>query len=177
MNNKGQVSIEFILLIVIAMVYIYGTVRPLINDATTAAEDVQRVSDTKISAQKLANAINEAAAGSGESKRTIHLLVPKGVEGGLRGTRIECDSPNNKINYIVEISTLHERNPMQESANIGCTPQTDPLDSLKILYYECKSSITCLSGAVPGNCPAMIGPLFKAFAVTRDASGVVQVVE
>lgn len=151
-SKKGQVSIEFILLIVIALVYIYGTVGPLINDATTAAEDVQRVSDTKISAQKLANAINEAAAGSGESKRTIHLIVP------AKAT-VKCDSA--KITFVVDISKLQSR----LAPSTVCVEKTD---SDGKAYFECTSSLDLL--ATPTCTPnEMQGPLFKAVIVTNSA--------
>lgn len=156
-------SIEFILLIVITLVYIYGTVWPLINDAIFAAEDVQRVSDTKIAAQKLANAVNEAAAGSGESKRTIHLLVPAGAS-------IECDSANKKINYAVDVNNLHERNPLaKDPTGIGCERKAlvpTPAN------FKCTSSIALLESI---NCTTLQGPLFKAIVITKNSAGVITV--
>lgn len=159
-RQKGQVSIEFILLIVITLVYIYGTVWPLINDATVAAEDVQRVSDTKISAQKLANALNEAAANSGESKKTIHLLVPNKAS-------ISCSG--NQINFTVDVNKMNEKRPKPRGCEeIGSPP-----------YFECSASIALLQTAVPSNCASLKiqGPLppFKAYAITRDSAGVIKV--
>ncbi len=156
MNKRGQVSIEFILLIVIALVYIYGTVWPLIDDARFAAEDVQRVSDTKISAQKLANALNEAAANSGESKRTIHLLVPNKAS-------ISCDTANSEIDFTVNVNKMHGRPAPSEN----CSETGDPL------YFECTSSIALLD--TPTCTPNKIqGPLVRAVVVT-NSSGVITV--
>ncbi|MDP2974139.1 MAG: hypothetical protein Q8N60_03750 [Candidatus Diapherotrites archaeon] len=169
MNKRGQVSIEFILLIVITLVYIYGTVWPLINDAIVAAEDVQRVSDTKISAQKLANAINEAAAGSGESKRTIHLLIPNDAS-------IECNSADNKIEYSVEVDNLYCRQPSEEclyfEGIIQRQADTCATSTASEKYFKCSASISMIAGAVPGSCPSLVGPLFDAIVVEKPGGAI-----
>ena len=169
MNKRGQVSIEFILLIVITLVYIYGTVWPLINDAIVAAEDVQRVSDTKISAQKLANAINEAAAGSGESKRTIHLLLPADAS-------ISCNAGENKIDYSLEVDNLHCRQPSAECAYFEGSTQKDPLtcatSSADEKHFECSTSISMVAGAVSGSCPSLVGPSFEAIIVQKTGGAI-----
>ena len=59
-GRKGQVSIEFILIVTIALFYIITVVWPIVNESITASEDVQGISATKISAMKIANELNEA---------------------------------------------------------------------------------------------------------------------
>ena len=148
MNIRGQVSIEFILLIIIGLIYIHTAIWPVVNDAAAAAEDVKAVSDTKIAAQKLANAMNEAAASNGESRKTIQLFLPAGAA-------MACDPGNNEIKYGLQITGLYKRVP------VGCVTPTD-----------CTGSVKLLAGANP-DCTAITqagkieGPLFKEVVVEK----------
>jgi len=158
-NRRGQVSIEFILLIVIVLVYIYMTVWPLMEDATASADDVKRVSETKIGAMKIANALNEAAVNSGDSRKTISILVP--VDAA-----IECNGTDERIEYSINIKKMHGRRaPLDKAEGIGC----EELGRAGEEYYSCQSFVSLLSGAVPTECGSIqiTGPLFDRFVVEK----------
>ncbi|MDP6671332.1 MAG: class III signal peptide-containing protein, partial [archaeon] len=84
-NKKGQISIEFILIMLIAIIYIYSVIQPTLQISAQSTEDVARISNVKLSAQKLAGTINQLEANASEGRRTIDLFIPD-------GSYIECNA-------------------------------------------------------------------------------------
>ncbi len=80
---KGQTTIEFLLVTLIALVYLQAVVQPGILQSTGSLEDVQRITQAKIEAQKIANAIEEISLISGSAKKEVMLLIPKKTEISL----------------------------------------------------------------------------------------------
>ena len=160
-GKKGQISIEFILVILIALIYIYSVIQPTVLNASQSTEDVARLSQAKLAAQKLAGAINQLEMGGDEGKKTITLFVPK-------GSSVECRS--DRIVFTAMMSNL--RKPPQCIA----TP-TSPCD-YGCIDRSCRGFIT-LVGGTP-NCDflgvaeinASTGNIFKEVVAIRDASGV-----
>ena len=101
MNGKGQISIEFLLIMLIMLLYLQTIIRPGIDSAEMAASDVQRVDQTNLMAEKLASSINEIAAASGDTKKTIQLFLPENVF-------ISCDVTNKTIDYNVGLEHPEE---------------------------------------------------------------------
>lgn len=90
LNKKGQVALEFIFLISIAMVYLSAVVLPSFEIAKNSASDVTELAQARMSAEKLANTIDAVASSSNGAKQTIILLVPP-------RTTMKCDTANQKI--------------------------------------------------------------------------------
>ena len=84
-GEKGQVSIEFIFIFMIAIIYIFSVVEPGLAVAEASIGDVSNTSQTRLAASKLSNSINELLLSEGDGKKTINILVP---EGG----KIICDN-------------------------------------------------------------------------------------
>ncbi|MFH1239994.1 MAG: hypothetical protein V1672_02150 [Candidatus Diapherotrites archaeon] len=76
-SKKGQISIEFMLIILVCLGYLQLLTVNVLEPAIDAAQDTTRLGQTKLSAEKLASAINEMSSSLGEGKRTLHLFVPK----------------------------------------------------------------------------------------------------
>jgi hypothetical protein len=76
MGKKGQSSIEFILLVSIALIYISGVVMPASMVSRHSTEDLMQLAQARLAAEKLANSIDAIAASSGEAKMTISILLP-----------------------------------------------------------------------------------------------------
>ncbi len=95
-NVKGQTSIEFMLLIVITLLYIQTVISPNINEALTSVSDTTRVGEARLATEKLANAINYVAASNSESKTTVNLFIPD-------RTVILCDEGDNIIGYQITV--------------------------------------------------------------------------
>jgi len=155
LSRKGQVSIEFILIITIALFYITSVVWPIVLDSTNAAEDVKDISDTKISAMKLANALNEAESSSGYMKKTIRVLLPFGAEiSGTAGV--------DEISLIAYVDA-GGGNPDE----INCTEiiAAGECPNGAATCYKCTSTISLISGA--GTTFNITGPIFKNFVVEK----------
>lgn len=104
MKSKGQVSIEFMLIILIALIYIQFIQATALGPATASTEDTVRLGQAKLAAQKLANSINEIAASSGEGKKTIHLFIPK-------YSSLRCDSSKVYFTAALESYYYNPTNP------------------------------------------------------------------
>lgn len=87
-SRKGQISIEFMLILLICIGYLHMLTATVIGPSIDAAEDITRLGQAKLSAEKLASAINEMGSSLGEGKRTLHLFVPKDSELGCTGTNV-----------------------------------------------------------------------------------------
>ena len=160
LGRKGQVSIEFILIITIALFYITTVVWPIVESSTEAASDVKGISDVKISAMKISNALNEAESSSGDMKKTMGISLPdKAV--------ISSDG-SDEIILVAYVDAIGG-NPDE----ISCVPgdDTGPPD-FTLLNYRCGSSISLISGA--GTVFNITGPIFKNLVVQKTG-GIVNV--
>jgi len=163
-GRKGQVSIEFILIVTIALFYITSVVWPIVLDSTAAAEDVQGVSVTKISAMKIANALNEAESSNGDMKKTISIALPNKAI-------IESPDPNDsnpdKIKFTVYVDASGG-NPDEINCEPGDTEVIN--EETIILNYECGSTIDLITGA--GTTFNITGPIFKDFVIEKTTGTV-----
>ncbi|MBU1120877.1 hypothetical protein KJ660_03270, partial [Candidatus Micrarchaeota archaeon] len=83
-GRKGQASIEFMLLIVLILLYIQTIIQPMIIEGTNSLDDTMRVGRSRFAAEKLANTINYVNSLSGEAKSTVSIFIPD-------RSRIYCD--------------------------------------------------------------------------------------
>ena len=159
-GRKGQVSIEFILIVTIALFYITTVVWPIVNDSTTASEDVQGISATKISAMKIANALNEAESSNGDMKKTISILLPLNAV-------IESPDPDELPNLDTIRFTAFVDAAGGNPDGINCVSgeTTGPPDDI-LLNYKCTSTIDLITGA--GTTFSITGPIFKDFVVKKE---------
>jgi hypothetical protein len=161
LNRKGSISIEFILLIGIALIYINGVVWPIADSSSNATAEVKAVADTKIAAMKLGNAINEASVSSGDMKKTVQLFVPENAEIG-------CTPASASLGYTVYLDYIGAGfNPDEMHCTDYPVPPADPE------FYKCSSSIDLVAG--PDNCIAgtvISGPILRDIVVKKDAAGI-----
>lgn len=169
LREKGQVSIEFILIVTIALVYIYGVIWPIVDDSTNAAADIKAVADTKVSAMKLANALNEASVSSGDMKKTINIFLP---DGGS----IECQTGNDFITYKTLVAYVGKWDPMSPAGwnpdEDHCTLVLQPIPADRPDWFECSSTVELLE-PLQEDCPGtMVGSLFRKFVVQKTSGAV-----
>ena len=154
-NKKGQVSIEFILIILILLIYIHSVILPTLNISTDTLQDVTRLSQTKFAAQKLGLAINQLEANKGDGKKTISLFVPEGAS-------ITCDGIGNEIDFTVEMSDLGTPPGCQKTGEtVTCQGSIELIQNVGVICF--------------GNNPidAAGGNIFRDVSVTRSSAGVV----
>ncbi len=136
--KKGQTSIEFMLLIVVTLLYIQTVINPNVNEALTSVSDTARVGEARLATEKLANAVNYVAASNSESKTTVNLFIPD-------RTIIMCDEINNRLRYETVIDSniakcgILDGNPANCDKNfelnptINLTCSVPPFNSSKII--------------------------------------------
>ncbi|BDH79371.1 MAG TPA: class III signal peptide-containing protein [Methanothermobacter sp.] len=115
MDDKGQVSFEYLMLILVAIL-ILGTVTiPLVGRAIDASNDVSRASDAKVAVESIANAADIVYANGPGAKRTITFYIP---QDGIIGFN------NGVIYFDVTLSngTTRRINAPTEYGNITMTP-------------------------------------------------------
>ncbi len=83
--QKGQAVIEFILLILIIVVYLVSVTMPMVENTQKIIEDTENITRANNECQKITNSINEINLFGNESKQTLVLFVPK-------NTTINCDN-------------------------------------------------------------------------------------
>lgn len=147
-GKKGQVSIEFILIVTIALIYINVSVWPTIEAGSQIATEVKAVADTKIAAMKLAGSLNEAFLSSGDMKKTIGLGLPK-------NGKITCGSGDSSIGFETQIIKLKGVSGGGFNPDVeNCVETSDPAG------WTCSSSISLLEGeTLPQGCAEVGGPM------------------
>jgi len=173
LKEKGQVSIEFILIVAIALVYISAVVWPTVENSVQAAVDVKSVADTKLSAMKLANALDEATSSSGDMKKTISIFLPDS------GT-IWCSSTEKVIHYSTLVGYIGQWDASYDAARMNIVnPDTENCEVDPPLPlterpdgFKCESEIELLE-VLTDNCPSsMVGPLFRKVVVEKGDTGI-----
>ncbi|MGB9936932.1 MAG: class III signal peptide-containing protein [Methanobacterium sp.] len=77
MDNKGQISAEYLLLIVVMLTILSYSITNLIGPSIDASNDISWTSDAKIAVETVANAVNIVYANGPGSKRTFDVYIPK----------------------------------------------------------------------------------------------------
>ena len=77
MENKGQVSAEYLLLLVVILIIMAAVTIPLVAKSVNATMDVSTSSDTKNAVQSIANAANLVYANGPGAKRTLSIYMPQ----------------------------------------------------------------------------------------------------
>ncbi len=77
MDKRGQVSVEYLLVVLILIVVLSVITIPLIGNSIDASNDVSDASDAKIATDTLANAADVVYANGPGAKRTVSFFVPQ----------------------------------------------------------------------------------------------------
>ena len=77
MDVKGQVSAEYLLVILVILV-IFGFISiPLVQNSISSSMGISQVSDAKTAVSSIANAVNVVYANGPGAKRTVNVYVPE----------------------------------------------------------------------------------------------------
>lgn len=101
MENKGQASVEYLLLLVVILIIMAAVTIPLVGSSVDATMDVSTSSDTKNALQSVANAVNLVYANGPGAKRTISVYMPQNMN-------ITYDSASNTINQKLVLSSQNK---------------------------------------------------------------------
>ncbi len=76
---RGQLSIEFIVVISGLLIILAATTMPMYNQARVEAEKVSKLADAREAAGEITNALNTVYAAGVGSKQTVEYRLPEGV--------------------------------------------------------------------------------------------------
>ena len=108
MNNRGQVALEFIFIMVIIVIYLFTVTRPVTDSAKNYLGDVEKMTRASNETQKLSNSIERISLLATGSQEKIMLFVPN-------DTNIYCYP--GKVGYSV---TLGEKPYPPQCASGSC---------------------------------------------------------
>ncbi|HLD58833.1 MAG TPA: hypothetical protein VI977_04305 [archaeon] len=132
-NSRGQVSIEFIFLLLFIIIYITAVVMPMVNFSNNSAEEISRLGNAKIAAQKIAGTIDSVGLSPNSAKSTISVFLPE-------KSAITCES--GSIDYSAEmLNTWNPNDPAScpAGATNCCATTINPVTLQETL--ECRGRI------------------------------------
>jgi len=77
MENKGQASAEYLLLLVVILIIIASVTMPLVNVSVKNTMATSKTSDGVNAVQTIANAVNLVYANGPSAKRTVNVYIPQ----------------------------------------------------------------------------------------------------
>ncbi|MBI5460393.1 hypothetical protein [Methanobacterium sp.] len=101
MENKGQASAEYLLLLVVILIIMASVTIPLVSRSVNATMDVSTSSDTKNAVQSIANAANLIYANGPGAKRTLNIYMPQNMN-------LIYDNNTKTINQTLELSSQNK---------------------------------------------------------------------
>ncbi|MFH0715029.1 MAG: hypothetical protein V1847_04975 [Candidatus Diapherotrites archaeon] len=155
LNKKGQSSIEFVLLLVVLLVFIQVVIVPAVNTSQDAATDVARLGQAKLAAQQLADAINLVGSSSEGARQTVHIILPN-------DSSIVCNSSPASVTFSSRLDS-----------NAGFEGKSQCVASTHVCQSTISVNTTSLS-CIPS---LMEGKRSFALRVEKATGGVVNVSE
>ncbi len=96
-NTKGQATIEFLLILVVVLMYITTIIQPAADSSATSIEDTANLAKVRLSAEKIADTMEYVYLSGTGTRQTIIVARPNGAE-------ITCDTTTAnakiKMSYI-----------------------------------------------------------------------------
>jgi uncharacterized protein (UPF0333 family) len=87
--KKGQISFEFIMLLLVLLFFLITVINPIAETATTSIQDVSRVSQAVNAGKKLSSAINYVASAGDGTTQIINLFLPKKTKIEINETELK----------------------------------------------------------------------------------------
>lgn len=134
MNRKGQASIEFILLIILMLLYVQTIILPAIDMSKSSVKGTMGLGEAVFAGEKIANAINYVGSGSGEGKETISVYLP--AESTISCAKSQPGVSQQDIVRVKYTLTFETDNAHCDSATGVCTK-----DIGTFVNFDCPSAL------------------------------------
>lgn len=95
-NARGQISIEFMLLLVFMLVYLTASILPSIELGGQSAQEVESLGQARIAAEKIAGTLNRLQDQTTGARETITLFIPLDAN-------ILCNTAQKKVGFAYEL--------------------------------------------------------------------------
>lgn len=140
---KGQATIEFILLVVVMLLFINTTIVTNANTVSVSALDVSTLGKARLAAEKIVDSINYVGFSGDETKQTVTVFIPeKATIGCFSG---DPETTPGKIKFSVDLGGT--------AIASGCTVNGEgkticakDLPVYADLTLECNSGVAAISG-------------------------------
>lgn len=76
MDNRGQISAEYLLLLVVTLVILSSVTIPMLTKSVDASNDVSDTSEVKNAVNSIASAVDIVYANGPGAKRTLDIYIP-----------------------------------------------------------------------------------------------------
>jgi uncharacterized protein (UPF0333 family) len=122
MDSKGQLSVEYLLLLVVIFVVFGAMITYLIGPSIDAANDISGVSSASNLVNTLSNAANIVYSNGPGSKRTVNLYVPSNNMSFNRGgnyINLTYVNPTDGTNKTASAKTSYPIQSYQSTLNQG----------------------------------------------------------
>lgn len=152
-GSKGQISIEFIMLLLVILILFYAVVIPNLDFASFATQDVSRLSQTKLAAQELANSVETVSASAKGARQTITIFIPAKSEINLNCSTVPKTIVFSSIvDYSKGLDSLTSNNPPGSSKCVSINPsvQGAPLNCTGKIELSLPSLLGCSSKQYKG---------------------------
>lgn len=107
MDNRGQISAEYLLLIVVMLIILTSVTLPLVGKSVDDSNDLSWSSDAKIAVETIANGVNIVYANGPGAKRTFDVYIPQNMALTTAG------------NDVILVVTLSDSSTKTITANTG----------------------------------------------------------
>lgn len=113
MDNKGQMSVEYLLIVLVVILVLSIVTIPLISNSIDASNDISHSSDAKVAASTIADAADTVYANGPHSKRTVDFYIPSNT------TYIKFEGNKLIIPVILSNGTTQNVNATVHTAQYG----------------------------------------------------------
>ena len=105
LDSKGQVSVEYLFLILIFLIILFTVTIPFATHAITDSQNVSVTSDADTAVSTIANAIDVVYANGPNSQRTVNVYIPQ------NNTNLVYDPTDNLLNLSLTNIPVNASNP------------------------------------------------------------------
>lgn len=119
LDNRGQISAEYLLLFVVILVVFLFMINNVIGPAVDASNNVTAVSDTKVVVQSIADAVNVVYANGPGAKRTLNVNIPHNMD-------LTFDTTTHTMWTNVNLSSATVTNMKNVNATMDYTGNINP---------------------------------------------------
>ncbi|MDD3083957.1 MAG: hypothetical protein PHP82_02965 [Candidatus ainarchaeum sp.] len=149
--QKGQVAIEFIFIILIIVIYLFGVTKPILENAQGVIEDIENISKANYATQQLADTTNKISLLGVGSKETITLFIPKNAKILCNdfnfGFEVEINKTgNNTTVSICEENICKKEFKIREGIELDCMDQNFLYGIVKIVITKQDDTISIFEG-------------------------------
>jgi len=129
--RKGQVTIEFLMLLLVMLLYVQAIVQPNMEITSSAATDVANAGRGVAELSKFYNAVVDVGYSTGDAKSTVTLFMPP-------YSVLQCNSSQASVSIALSQALFS-----QKVNNANCADETDRQLCTKIIPFPSDLTVAC----------------------------------